>query len=130
MAGGQIAGIGDEGLAVALQRLFHHRMPAALDGEAERSIDFRSSVILVDRKLRQRRRDVQLREGVRGGPQVIAGLANQRGKPVENLKLETQRAVTRIGDPGLDLTELRCGEAHLTGQRLAVDESGVERRGH
>ncbi len=69
----EIAGIGDEGLAVALQRLLDHRMPAALDRKAERAVDVGPYIIVVNRKFGQRGRDVEHRERMRGGPQIVAG---------------------------------------------------------
>ncbi len=43
-------------------------------------------------------------------------------QPLENLELEPKRALAGIGDLGFGLAELGGGEAHLSGQRLAVDE--------
>ena len=52
------------------------------------------------------------------------------GQLVENVELEAERALGGAGDLCFQLAQLGGGEAHLAGQRLAVDEGGVERRGH
>ena len=49
-------------------------------------------------------------------------------EPLENLQLEPERALGGAGDLGFQLAQLGGGEAHLPGQRLAVDEGGIERR--
>ena len=41
-----------------------------------------------------------------------------------------ERAVGGVGDLGFEFAEFGGGEAHLAGQRLAVDEGRVERRAH
>ena len=53
-----------------------------------------------------------------------------RGQLLEGLELDAERAVGGAGDLGFELAELGGGEAHLAGQRLAVDEGRVERRRH
>ena len=126
----EVAGIGDERLAVALQRLFDHGMPAALDGKAERAIDLGPHVIVVDRELCQRGRDIEQRKRMRGGAQIVAGGERHGAEPLENFQLEPERAVAGIGDLGLDLAEFGGGEANLSGQRLAMDEGRVQRRRH
>ena len=62
---------------------------------------------------------------------MISALAavTRAGEPLEDLELERQRAVGRVGDLGFELAELGGGEAHLAGERLAMDEGRVERRG-
>src|ERR1700737_2579944 len=105
-------------------------MPAALDGEAERGIYLGPNVIVVDRELCQRGGDVELREGMRGGAQILAGGSDKRAEPLEDFKFKPQRAVTGVGDLGFDLSEFRRGEAGLAGQRLAMDEGRIQRRRH
>ena len=54
---------------------------------------------------------------------------HRRGEALEDFELEAERAVGGVGDLGFELAELGGGEAHLAGQRLAMDEGRVERRG-
>ena len=105
-------------------------MPAAFDGKAERAVDFGPHIIVVDRELGQRGRDVEQRKGMRGGAQIVAGASDHRAEPLEDLQLQPQRAVAGIGDLGFDLAEFGGGEADLAGQRLAMDEGRVQRRRH
>ena len=117
-------------LAVALQRLLDHRMPAAFDGKSERAIDLGPHIIVVDREFRQRGRDVEQREGMRRGAQIVARRRHPIIEPVEDFQFQPERAVAGIGDPGFDLAEFGGGEADLAGQGLAVDEGRIQRRGH
>jgi hypothetical protein len=52
------------------------------------------------------------------------------GEPLEDLELQAERAVAGIGDLGFDLAEFGRRKTYLAGQRLAMDEGGVERRHH
>ena len=126
----QIAGIRDERLAVALQRLFDHGMPAALDGKAERADRPRAArncrrPRVLPARLRHRapQRHARRRADRRW-------LQRHRAEPLEDFQLEPERAVAGIGDLGFDLAEFGCGEAHLSGQRLAMDEGRIQRRRH
>ena len=53
-----------------------------------------------------------------------------RDQPLEDFQLKPERAVGGAGDFSFQFTQLGGGEAHLAGQRLAVDEGRIERRGH
>ena len=105
-------------------------MPAALDGEAERPIDLGPHVIVVDGELRQRGRDIEQRERMRRGAEIVAGGQRHGAEPLEDFQFQPERAVAGIGDLGLDLAELGRGEANLAGQRLAMDEGRIQRRRH
>ena len=63
---------------------------------------------------------------------LIAALAavDGGGEAIENLKLERQRALGGAGDLGFQFAKFSGGEAHLAGERLAMDEGRVERRAH
>src|SRR6185437_2567428 len=128
--GRQIASIGDEGLAFALQRLLDHGMAAGLDGKAERSVYLGPHVVVVDGELGERGRDIEQRKGMRGGAKIVARGQRFGAEALEDLKLEIERALAGISDLGLGLAELGSGEANLAGQRLAVNESRVQRRRH
>ena len=110
----EIAGIGDERLAVALQRLLDHGMAAALHGKAERLIDIGPHVVVVDRELCQRGCDIEHGKGMRGGAQIVACRERHGAELVEDLQLKPERAVAGIGDLGFDLAEFGGGEAHLS----------------
>ena len=101
------------GCAVALQRLFDHRMPAAFDRKAERGVDLGPHIIVVDRELRQRGRDIEHGEGMRRGAQIVAGGDGHGAEPLEDLQFQLERAVAGVGDLGFDLAELGRGEADL-----------------
>mgnify|MGYP003693927293 CR=1 FL=1 len=45
-----------------------------------------------------------------------------RREPLENLELDAERALGGAGDLRFQLAQLGGGEAHLAGERLAVDE--------
>ena len=80
-------------MTVTFQCLFDHRMAAALDGEAERGIDFGPHIIVIDGEFCQRGRDVEQREGMRRGAQILAGGGNHGAEPFEDFKLQPERAV-------------------------------------
>ena len=56
---GEIAGIGNERLAVALECLLDHGMPAAFHRKRQRKIDLRPHVIVVNRELGERSCDIE-----------------------------------------------------------------------
>ena len=125
----QIAIIGDERRAVARQRLLDHRMAAAFDDETMTVVDVRPRVIALGGKMRERAGDIEAAERLgafldRGALRDDAG-----SEPLENLEFEPERAVGGAGDLGFQFAQFGGGEAHLAGQRLAVDEGRVERRG-
>ena len=53
---------------------------------------------------------------------------HRRRKPLEGLELDAERAIGGAGDLGFELAQLGGGEAHLAGERLAMDEGRVVRR--
>ncbi len=127
-AAAEIAIVGDERAAVVRERRFDHRMTAALDDEVETGIDLRPHIIALDRECGQRGGDID--HGKRFGCRLdlCARGRDGCGEALEDFEFQPERAVGRIGDLGLKLAELRRGEAHLAGERLAMDEAGVERR--
>ena len=105
-------------------------MPAAFDREAERGVDLRPHVVVIDRELGERGRDVQQGKRVRGGAQILAGGHHKRAQPLEDFEFEPERAVAGIGDLGFDLAEFGRRKADLSRQCLAVDEGRIQRRRH
>ena len=105
------------------QRLLDHGMAAALDHEIERAVDLRPHIIALDRELRERRRDIERGERLGRGLDVGARRGDGRREPLEDLELEAERAVGGAGDLRFEFAELGGGEAHLAGERLAVDEA-------
>ena len=127
----QVAIIGDEGRAVARQRLFDHRMAAALDDEGEAVIDMRAGIVALGGERGKRAGDVE--RGQRLGALLDAPRSRAitlADEPLEDLQLQPERAVGGAGDLGFQLAQFGGGEAHLAGQGLAVDEGRVERRRH
>ena len=128
--GREIAIVGDKGGSVAFQRLFDDRMPAALDGKVERGIDLGPDVIVVDRKPCQCGRNIEPRKAVRGGAQVVTRRKRLRREAFEDFEFKIECTLAGVRNPGLGLAKLRRREAHLSRQRLAMDEDGIERRRH
>jgi hypothetical protein len=62
----EVAGIGDEGLAVAFQRLPRRRVAAALDRERQRAVDFGPDVVVIDRQFRPARSNIELAKRMGG----------------------------------------------------------------
>ena len=62
--------------------------------------------------------------------QIVGVVGDHHREALEDLQLEAERAVAGVRNLGFDLAEFGGREAGLTGQRLAVDEGGVERRRH
>src|SRR5258708_24900617 len=107
----QITGVGDKRLAVALQGLLDHRMPAGLDRETERGIYFGPHIIVVDRELGERGRDVKKRKRMRRVAQLVARSQRLAAQPFEDFQLEIERAFAGIGDLSLGLAQLGAGAA-------------------
>ena len=122
----KIAIVGDERIA---DRLLDHGVAAALDDEVERAVDLGANIGTLDREHRERARNIEHGERFGGGLDLDARGDDHRGKPLEYLKLEVERAVGGVGDLRLELAERRGGESDLSGKGLAVNEGGVERRG-
>ena len=76
----------------------------------------------------QRRGDVERRQRLRGALDRIARGDDQLRQALECFELDAERAVAGARDLRLELAELGRGEPHLAGERLAVNERGVERR--
>ena len=111
-----------------LQRLLDHRMPPALDAKVERAVHLRAHVVAFDRECRERRRDIERSERLRGALDRFGRRRDLRGEALENLQLHAERAVGRTRDLRLQRGKLGGGEAHLAGKRLAMDEGRVQRR--
>ncbi len=103
-------------------------MPPALDDEIERAVDLGAHVVALDRQRRERGRHIEHGERLRRALDRLGGGGHLRGKPLENLQLHRERAIRGAGDLGLQRGELGGGEAHLPGQRLAMDEGRIQRR--
>ena len=126
----EVAVVGHERPAVAGEHLFHHRMPSALDDEIERGVDLRPHVVTLDRQLRQGRGHVDDRQRLGGVLDRGGGRGHRGGEPLERFELDAERAIRGAGDLGFERAQFGGGEAHLTGERLAMDEGRVERRRH
>jgi len=105
-------------------------MAAVLDGKAERGIDLRPDIIVVDRKSGERGCNVEQRKAMRSGAQIVADRKRLGAEPVEDFELQIECALAGVRDLGLGLAEFAGGEADLARERLAMDEGGVERRRH
>ncbi len=104
-------------------------MAAARDGEGQTVVDFGAHVIALDREQGERGGDVD--DGQRIGRPLERDAARRYrgGEPLENLKLERQRAVGGVGDFRFKLAELGGRKSHLACERLPMNEGGVERHG-
>ena len=123
----KIAVIGDERRSVLGQRLLDHGMAPAGDDENAARIDLRPHIAALDRERREACSDVHGRERLRRGLDILRRCDDAGGQALENLELEPQRAVGGARDLCLQRAELGRGEAHLPGERLAVDEGRVAR---
>ena len=98
--------------------------------KASACVDLGPHVVALGRERRERRRDVERRRAPR------AALLDRRAAAVDDARRarskisssSAERAVGGVGDLRLELAELGGGEAHLAGERLAMDEGRVERR--
>ena len=105
-------------------------MARSLGLEGGRSIHHRSRRADVIGPLCQRRCDVK---GGRRHGRRLDGCRNLGGRAapgLEGFQLDGQRPPGGLGDLRVQLGQLDGGEADLVGQRLAVDEGGIERRAH
>ena len=105
-------------------------MPAAFDHEGLRTVDHGPHIVAFDRERRQCGCDVEGREGSGRRHDVVARRLHLRRQPVENFDFESERTVGRAHDLRFQFAEFGGGEADLTGQRLAMDETRIERCGH
>jgi hypothetical protein len=130
----QVAIIGDEcGRAlgrIARERLLDHRMAPAENHEIAACIDVGAHIGALDRERRERRSDIDGGERAGRGLDGVGGGDRFGGQRIEDRQFQPQRPVRRIGDAGFEAGEFRGGEADLAGERLAVDEGRVPRRGH
>ena len=93
-------------------------------------IDLGPHIVALGRQHSQRGRYVEHRQRLRALLDRLALREHLRGQSLERVELDAERAVGGGGDLGLQLAELGGREAHLAGQRLAVDEGRIERRRH
>ena len=104
-------------------------MAAAGDDEVVAVVDDRTRIVALGGEVGESARHVEACERLRAFLDR-RGLRNHACRqPLENLQLQPERAVGGAGDLGFQLAQFAAGEAHLAGQRLAVDEGGVERGG-
>ena len=127
--GDKIAIVSDEGRAVARQCQFHHRMTAAFDDEVVAVVDLRARIVALGGEMGKRARNVEAGKRFGAFLDLRALRDHAGGEPLEDVELQPERAVGGAGDFGFQFAQLGGGEAHLAGERLAVDESGIERRG-
>ncbi len=104
-------------------------MAAAGDDEVVAVVDVRARIVALGGESAKRARHVE--PGERFGAFLDRGglRDHARREPLEDVQLQPERAVGGAGDLGFQFAQFGGGEAHLTGQRLAVDEGRVERRG-
>ena len=126
----QVAVVGHERTGGVEQRLLHHRVPAAFDVEIEPRHDLRPHITARGRERRQGAGDVEPGERRARRLDGVACRRHRDREAFERFQLDSERALGRGRDLGLELAELGGGEARLAGERLAVDEAGVERRRH
>ena len=112
------------------ERLFDHGVPSAVDDKLEARIDLGPCIVAVGGELRQRTGDVEHRERFGRFLDRRRRRRDARGQPLECLDLDAERAVGGAGDLGFEFAQLGGREAHLAGERLAMDERRVERRRH
>jgi hypothetical protein len=124
----KVAVVGHERAAVGDERLLDHRMPSAFDDEVVRTVDLRPHIVLVDRELRERGRNVERRQRLGGLLDRSGGGGHLRRQPFEGFELDARCAIGGARDLGFELAELGAREAHLAGHRHPVDERGVQRR--
>ncbi len=104
-------------------------MTATLDQERKTAVDNGTHIVALDRERRQRGHGIDGGQRLRRLLDRRAGRGDARRQRIENLELQRQRAIGRIGDFCFELAEFRGGEAHLSGERLAMDEGSVQRCG-
>ena len=92
------------------------------------AVDERARGADIFRPLRDGGGYIEARGGVRARLQVRRDAARGVAPRLERVQLYRQRSLRGLGDLGVQLGEFDGGEADLVGERLAVDEGGVERR--
>ena len=102
--------------------------PPSID-EVERAVDLRPHIVCARPRASASAAATSSTASASAAALIVVARGDHRGgEPLENLELEAERAVGGAGDLGFQLAELGGGEAHLAGQRLAVDEGRVQRR--
>src|SRR5262245_32125777 len=104
-------------------------MTPALDRECKRAVDLGPHIVARDRKVAERGCDIEGGERIGGSLDRFRRRGDQRGQALEGRKLDAERTVGCVRDLGLELAELGGGETDLAGERLAMNERRVERRG-
>ena len=102
----QLGVVGDEGLAVALQRRLDHRMASRLDAEGRAVVDDRPGPALACGQRRQPRRDIDLGQSLRRSLDRLGLRHDGGGQLREDRELELQRPVGGRGDLRLEFAEL------------------------
>ncbi len=100
-------------------------MAPALDEEVERGPDLWPHIVVLDGERRQRGGDVEHAERIGRRLDGVALRGDARGEAIEDIEFDRQRAVGGVGDLGFQPGQLGGGEAHLAGQRLAMDEGRI-----
>src|SRR5512144_1643737 len=105
-------------------------MPAAFNDKNMAVVDERARVRALGCKMSERACRIQTSKPL--GAVLDAGaLRDHAGrKPLENLQLQSERALGGARNFCLQLAQLGRGKAYLAGQSLAVDEGSIERRSH
>src|SRR5215472_3813787 len=100
------------------------------DCEREAIVDLRADIIALDRERGERAGHVESRNGLGGVLDSSARGRNRGREAIEDFELQRQRAFGRSGDLRFQLAKFGGGEADLPGGGLAMNEGGVEWRGH
>ncbi len=118
----QLGVVGDERLAVALQRRLDDRVATSADREGLAAIDQRATPALAAREFGQPGRDVDLGQRRSRALDRLGLGQNRLAQGGEDAELQLQRPVGRRGDLRFQPAELDGGEAHRVRHGLAVHE--------
>ena len=104
-------------------------MAAAFDDEVVAGVDLRTRIVALGGEMGERARNIEAGERLGAFLDRVGLRDHARREPLEDVQFQPERAVGGAGDLGFQLAQLGGGEAHLAGQRLAMDEGGIERGG-
>src|SRR6476646_6990742 len=101
-------------------------MPAAFDDESMAIVDLRPCVVTLGSKLSKRTGHIETSKCL-GTILNVGALRDHAGrKPLEDLQLQSERALGSAGNFCFEFAEVGGGKANLAGEGLAVDEGCVE----
>ena len=100
-------------------------MAAAAYDEGMAVVDLRARIVAFRGKLGERARHIETRKRLGAFLDVGALRDHAGGQPLENLQLQSERALGGAGDLRFEFAQFGGGEADLAGERLAVDEGAL-----